>query len=104
MTSDHHQGGILAGELFLEKGLLKAQVLGRGFAWLDTGTIDSLVEAANFVQMVEKRQGVKISAPEEIAFRKGWISKTQLLISAEKYGKSPYGNHLRRVASGMIKY
>jgi len=90
--------------MYLQDGNLKGQILGRGFAWLDTGTMDSLVEATNFVQMIEKRQGVKISAPEEIAFRKGWISKEQLLRSAEKYGKSPYGEHLKNVADGTLRY
>ncbi len=91
-------------DMYLQGGNLKAQILGRGFAWLDTGTMDSLVEAATFVQMVEKRQGVKISAVEEIAYRKGWITKDELLKSAEKYGKSPYGEHLRKVADGTMKY
>ncbi len=91
-------------ELYLKENKLKGQILGRGFAWLDTGTMDSLVEATNFVQITEKRQGVKISAPEEIAFRKGWINKEELLESADKYGKSPYGTHLRNVANGTLKY
>lgn len=91
-------------EMYLHEKRLKAQILGRGFAWLDTGTMDSLVEAAEFVQITEKRQGVKISAPEEIAFRKGWITKGELLKSAENYGKSPYGEHLKNVANGTIKY
>ncbi len=91
-------------DTYLKEGNLKGQILGRGFAWLDTGTMDSLVDATTFVQITEKRQGVKISAPEEIAFRKGWISKEQLLESAEKYGKSPYGAHLRNVATGTLKY
>lgn len=91
-------------DLYLKEGLLKGVVLGRGYAWLDTGTMDSLVEAANFVQMIEKRQGVKISAPEEIAFRNKWIDQTTLLISAEKYGKSPYGQHLKNVAAGKLLY
>ena len=91
-------------DMYLKEGNLKGQILGRGFAWLDTGTMDSLVEATTFVQITEKRQGVKISAPEEIAFRKGWISKEQLLESAEKYGKSPYGAHLRNVANGTLRY
>lgn len=90
--------------LYLDEKKLKAQILGRGFAWLDTGTIDSLIEAAQFVQMTEKRQGVKISAPEEIAFRKGWITKDQLLESAKKYGKSPYGAHLENVAEGIMRF
>ena len=91
-------------EIYLENKALKAQILGRGFAWLDTGTMDSLVEATTFVQITEKRQGLQISALEEIAFRRGWISKEKLLESAEKYGKSPYGEHLLRVANGSIKY
>ncbi|MEA5108186.1 MAG: glucose-1-phosphate thymidylyltransferase RfbA [Sphaerochaeta associata] len=90
--------------LYLEAGDLKVQLLGRGFAWLDTGTMDSLVDAADFVRMIEKRQGIKISAPEEIAFRNGWISKEKLLESAARYGKSPYGEHLKRVAEGRIQY
>ncbi len=91
-------------DIYLKEGGLKGQILGRGFAWLDTGTMDSLVEATTFVQITEKRQGVKISAPEEIAFRKGWINKEQLMISADKYGKSPYGQHLRNVANGTLRY
>lgn len=91
-------------EMYLNSDLLDVQILGRGFAWLDTGTIDSLVEAAEFVQMVEKRQGVKISAPEEIAFKYGWISKEKLLESAARYGKSPYGQHLKNVADGKLVY
>ena len=90
-------------EMYLNEGKLDVQLLGRGFAWLDTGTMDSLVEAADFVQMVEKRQGIKISAPEEIAFRYGWIDKEGLLKSAEKYGKSPYGQHLKAVAEGKVR-
>lgn len=90
--------------LYLEAGDLKVQLLGRGFAWLDTGTMDSLVDAADFVRMIEKRQGIKISAPEEIAFRNGWISQEKLLESAARYGKSPYGEHLKRVAEGRIQY
>ena len=90
-------------EMYLHRDLLDVQLLGRGFAWLDTGTMDSLVEAADFVQMVEKRQGIKISAPEEIAFRNGWIDKDKLLESAERYGKSPYGSHLKAVAEGKVR-
>lgn len=89
-------------EMYLHEDLLDVQLLGRGYAWLDTGTMDSLVEAAEFVQMIEKRQGVKISAPEEIAFRHGWISKEKLLESAARYGKSPYGQHLKNVADGKL--
>lgn len=91
-------------DIYLQKGALKGIVLGRGFAWLDTGTMDSLIEAAEFVQMTEKRQGVKISAPEEIAYRHGWIDKTMLLKSAERYGKSPYGQHLKNVAENKFVY
>lgn len=91
-------------DLYLQDGTLKGIVLGRGFAWLDTGTMDSLIEASQFVQMVEKRQGVKISAPEEIAFKNGWIDRPTLLESAERYGKSPYGQHLKNVADGKLIY
>ena len=90
--------------VFLELGDLDVKLLGRGFAWLDTGTMDSLIEAGQFVQMIEKRQGVKISAIEEIAYKNGWISKEKLLESAERYGKSTYGQHLKKVAEGMIQY
>ena len=90
--------------LFLEDGTLKVNLLGRGFAWLDTGTMDSLAEATDFVRMIETRQGIMISAPEEIAYINGWIDRETLRESAEKYGKSPYGAHLKRVAEGKIKY
>lgn len=89
-------------DMYLKKNTLDVQIFGRGFAWLDTGTMDSLVDAADFVRMIEKRQGIKISAPEEIAYRYGWISKEKLLESAEKYGKSPYGEHLKSVADGRF--
>ena len=89
-------------ELYLKQQRLAAKTLGRGFAWLDTGTMETLLEAADFVHMVEKRQGVKISAPEEIAYRFGWITLEKLLEAADKYGKSPYGEHLRTVAEGRI--
>lgn len=89
---------------YLEVGDLNVKLLGRGFAWLDTGTMDSLLEASQFVQMVEKRQSVKISAVEEIAYKNGLITKEQLIESAKKYGKSPYGQHLHKVAEGKIKY
>lgn len=85
-------------DMYLQQDILDVQLLGRGFAWLDTGTMESLLEAAEFVHMVEKRQSVKISAPEEIAYRFGWITCEELLRSADLYGKSPYGEHLRRVA------
>jgi len=91
-------------EMYLKQDVLDVQLLGRGFAWLDTGTMDSLVDAANFVQMIERRQGIKISAPEEIAYKNGWISREELLESAERYGKSPYGAHLRTVAEGRLMY
>lgn len=91
-------------DMYLKEERLKAQILGRGFAWLDTGTMDSLVDATEFVQITEKRQGVKISAPEEIAYRKGWITKEELITSANKYGKSPYGEHLHKVADGTLIY
>jgi glucose-1-phosphate thymidylyltransferase len=90
-------------EMYLNEARLDVQLLGRGFAWLDTGTMESLLEAAEFVHMVEARQGVKISAPEEIAFRYGWIDKDELLKSAMKYGKSPYGLHLKAVAEGKVR-
>lgn len=91
-------------EMYLSDGILDVQLLGRGFAWLDTGTMDSLVEASNFVQMISQRQGITISAPEEIAFINGWIDKEKLTKSAEKYGKSPYGAHLKAVSDGKVRY
>lgn len=90
--------------LYLEKEDLKVQILGRGFAWLDTGTMESLMDAASFVQTVQNRQGVIISAPEEIAYHEKWITKEQLLNTAEMYGKSPYGTHLRRVAEDKFVF
>ena len=91
-------------DMYLKRGVLDVQLLGRGFAWLDTGTMDSLVDAADFVRMIETRQSIKISAPEEIAYRNEWISKEKLLESAERYGKSPYGHHLKAVAEGKVRY
>ncbi len=91
-------------ELYLESGLLDVKLLGRGFAWLDTGTMDSLADATDFVRMVQSRQGIQISALEEIAYKNGWISKDDILAAAEKYGKSPYGEHLKKVAEGKIRY
>lgn len=91
-------------EMYLNQGLLDVELMGRGYAWLDTGTMESLLEAAEFVHMVEKRQSVKISAPEEIAYRFGWITTEQLLESAKMYGKSPYGQHLTRVAADKIRH
>lgn len=90
--------------VFLERGVLDVQLLGRGFAWLDTGTMDSLIEAGQFVQMVEKRQGIQISAIEEIAYKNGWITREKLMESAERYGKSTYGQHLKKAAEGKIRY
>ena len=88
--------------MYLDDGSLNVALLGSGFAWLDTGPMDSLLEASEFVQMVSKRQAITISAPEEIAFNSGWITKKQILTSAEAYGKSPYGEHLKKVAEGNI--
>lgn len=90
-------------ELYLKRDKLNARLLGRGFAWMDTGTIDSLTEASMFIQMIEKRQGIKISVPEEIAYRNNWIDKEQLIVSAGKYGKSSYGEYLIKVADGYVK-
>ncbi len=91
-------------EMYLQEGLLDVQLLGRGFAWLDTGTFSSLARATAFVEMVENQQGIIISAPEEIAYVNGWISNKELLSAAERYGKSPYGEHLKKVLDGEIKY
>lgn len=89
-------------DMYLKEDNLKVQILGRGYAWMDTGTVESLLDASEFVHMVEKRQGIKISAPEEIAYRQGWITEKELLKSAWKYGNSPYGKHLKAVAQGKI--
>ena len=91
-------------DMYLQQKNLNVQLLGRGFAWLDTGTMDSLLDAAAFVQMIEHRQGVTISAPEEIAYINHWITKENLMDSAARYGKSPYGEHLKAVAEGRVKY
>ena len=91
-------------EMYLSDGLLDVQLLGRGFAWLDTGTMKSLLDAANFVEMIQSRQGITISAPEEIAYVNGFIGKEKLLESAKAYGKSPYGEHLKAVAGGKVRY
>ena len=91
-------------EMYLKEALLDVQLLGRGFAWMDTGTAPSLLQAANFVETIESRQGITISAPEEIAFINGWIDSGKLLKSAQLYGKSPYGRHLRSVAEGKVRY
>ena len=91
-------------DMYLKEDRLDVQRLGRGFAWLDTGTMDSLVEAADFVRMIQKRQSIVISAPEEIAYVNGWIGREELTKSAERYGKSPYGAHLKAVAEGKVLY
>ena len=88
--------------IYLEKGDLDVKLMGRGYAWLDTGTFDSLIEAAEFVRMLQKRQGIVMSAPEEIAYRKGWIDVETLVESANRYGKSSYGQHLHAVAKGKV--
>lgn len=90
--------------IYLEEGSLNVIILGRGYAWLDTGTVDSLSEASEFVRVIENREGIQISAPEEIAYRNGWISREQLEQSAAIYGKSPYGRHLNNVAAGKYLY
>lgn len=89
-------------EMYLNDGRLDVELLGRGYAWLDTGTTDSLVEAANFVQMLQKRQSIVLSAPEEIAYNNDWISREMLLESAQRYGNSPYGAHLKNVSEGRV--
>ena len=89
---------------YLKNQNLNVKLLRRGFAWLDTGTMDSLLSASEFVQMIEKRQGVTISAPEEIAYINGWIDREKLMESALRYGKSPYGEHLKAVAEGRVRY
>lgn len=91
-------------KLYLEDGTLNVVTLGRGYAWLDTGTMDALSEAAEFVKVIENRQGVQIAAIEEIAYKNGWITKEKLLESAKLYGKSNYGFHLKKVAEGKLLY
>ena len=90
-------------KMYLERGDLRVKTLGRGYSWLDTGTVDSLNDASEFVRVIQTRSGIEISALEEIAYRNEWISKEQLLESAKLYGKSPYGKHLWRVAEGQIQ-
>lgn len=90
--------------MYLEEGTLNVEKLGRGFAWLDTGTVDALSEATEFIRVIETRQSIQISAIEEIAFKNGWIDKDKLLEAAELYGKSPYGQHLKKVAENKILY
>lgn len=84
--------------VYLEQGDLEVQLMGRGYAWLDTGTMDSLLEASEFVEILQKRQGIKISVPEEIAYSRNWINSEQLREAAKRYGKSPYGQYLDRLA------
>lgn len=91
-------------KLYLERGMLTVKILGRGFAWLDAGTPDALIESSEFVKIVQRRQNVIISSPEEIAYRNGWITKEQLLESARRYANSPYGQYLKKVAEGRIIY
>ncbi len=90
-------------EMYLKEEKLDVQLLSRGFAWLDTGTMDSLADASDFVRVIQKRQGIQIAAPEEIAFKNGWISREELLESAEKFKKSSYGQHLFKVAEGKMR-
>ena len=90
--------------MYLEDGTLNVVTLGRGYAWLDTGTMDALSEATEYIKLLENHQGIMVSAVEEIAFLNGWIDKNKLLESAEKYGKSPYGQHLKRAAEGKYRY
>ncbi len=90
--------------LYLEAGSLVVELLGRGYAWLDTGTMDSLADASEFVRIIQSRQSIVISAPEEIAYINGWIDESQLNELAKKYGKSPYGGHLKKVAEHRIQY
>jgi len=89
--------------LYLKQKLLEVTILGRGFSWLDTGTFSSLNDASNYVKMIEDRQGIKISAPEEIAYYQNWITQQQLLKASEKYGKSLYGEHLKNIVKGIIQ-
>ena len=91
-------------EMYLKDNLLDVELLGRGFAWLDTGTVDSLLDASNFVSNIERRTSIAISAPEEIAYKNKWINKEKLLECAKRYGKSPYRKHLEAVANGKVKY
>lgn len=90
--------------IYLEQGALDVRLLGRGYTWVDAGTTESLLSAANFIQLVEERQNIVIAAVEEVAYNQGWIGKDVLMEAAKKYGKSSYGQHLRNVADGMIKY
>jgi glucose-1-phosphate thymidylyltransferase len=90
--------------MYLEEGLLNVVTLGRGYSWLDTGTMDSLSEASEFVRVIENRQGIQIASLEEIAYKNDWITKEKLIEAAEFYSKSKYGQHLKMVAEGKILY
>lgn len=90
--------------MYMERGELDVQLMGRGYAWLDTGTTESLLDAANFMQLLEKRQGIKVCVPEEIAYNNKWISKTQLNEIIKQYGKSKYGEYLKKIVGGRIRY
>lgn len=90
-------------KIYLENGELNCELLGRGFTWLDTGTVDSLALATNYVKIIEEVQGIKISVPEEIAYYNHWIDEEMMLKAADSYGKSPYGNHLRKVVAGSVQ-
>ena len=91
-------------EMYLKAGKLNVEILGRGNAWMDVGTVESLSDASMFIRMVEQRQGIQISAPEEIAYRYKWISKEELIKSANRYGNTSYGAHLRAVAEGKMNW
>ena len=104
-SEDRHELEITdLNKMYLEDGTLNVVTLGRGYAWLDTGTMDALSEATEYIKLLENHQGIMVSAVEEIAFLNGWIDKDKLLQSAEKYGKSPYGQHLKRAAEGKYRY
>ncbi len=90
-------------KMYLEENRLDVKLLGRGFTWLDTGTVDSLVDASDFVKTIETRQGIVISAPEEIAYNRGWITQETMLKAIQKYGKSVYGKHLANIIDGKIR-
>lgn len=107
MVKPSHRGELEITDLnriYLEQDALEVMLLGRGFTWLDTGTTESLMDAADFVRLIQKRQGIAISAPEEIAYMQGWISNDELAASAKRYGKSNYGQYLNKVIEGRIKY
>ena len=90
-------------EMYLKKGILDCDIMGRGFSWLDTGTMDSLMQAGNFIQMIQNMQGILVNAPEEIAYRYRMITKEQLVEAARTYGKSNYGKYLMDVADGKLR-